>query len=31
LFFNAGPNAPDFAGNGAFGVIVSMGDPQHGN
>jgi len=25
LFFNAGPNAPDFAGNGLFGVILATG------
>jgi uncharacterized protein (TIGR03118 family) len=25
LFFNAGPNAPDFAGNGRFGVIRATG------
>jgi hypothetical protein len=25
LFFNAGPNAPNFAGNGLFGVILATG------
>jgi uncharacterized protein (TIGR03118 family) len=31
LFFNAGPNAPSFAGNGTFGVIHSTGGQNGGD
>jgi hypothetical protein len=31
LFFDAGPDAPDLAGNGLFGVIISAGSQHSGD